>query len=101
MTHESDITLDQLRIGDRAVVTGYAADAGQLRSRLLAMGLTRGTEFTFVRSAPGGDPIELRARGFSLSLRRAEAASLTIRRATGVDPRTVGRSFTYPPMVAR
>lgn len=92
----ADISLHELRIGESAVVTGYAADAGPLRARMLAMGLTRGTVFTLVRAAPAGDPIELRARGFSLSLRRAEASSLRIRRSSDV-----AGCFTYPPMVAR
>lgn len=98
MTNASDITIEQLRIGEHATITGYAPDAGAIRSRLLAMGLTRGTQITFVRVAPAGDPVELRARGFSLSLRRAEAAMLRVQR---VDVPGVGRSFTFPPLVAR
>ena len=98
MTDQADITFDQLRVGERAVITGYAADAGATRARLLAMGLTRGTEFTFVRMAPASDPVELRTRGFSISMRRAEVAALRIQRAVDIGH---GRSFTYPPLVAR
>jgi ferrous iron transport protein A len=38
------------------------------------MGLTRGTEFKITRFAPLGDPIEIKLRGFSLTLRKDEAA---------------------------
>jgi ferrous iron transport protein A len=47
----------------------------------MAMGLTTGTTFQIIRAAPLGDPIEIRVRGFSLSLRRAEAAIIEVERA--------------------
>jgi ferrous iron transport protein A len=43
---------------------------------LLAMGLTRGTEFKITRFAPLGDPIEIKLRGFSLTLRKEEASAI-------------------------
>lgn len=73
-------TLQDLAIGETARVVGYARGASPVRDRLLAMGLTRGTQVTVVRAAPAGDPIELRARGFSLTVRRAEAAALEVAR---------------------
>ena len=42
------------------------------------MGLTKTTQFTVVRRAPLGDPIEIRVRGFSLSLRKNEADALLV-----------------------
>ena len=45
---------------------------------LIALGLIPGTEFTLVRAAPLGDPIEIEFRGFALSLRKHEANILTI-----------------------
>ncbi|TCV78172.1 FeoA-like protein [Methylomonas methanica] len=42
------------------------------------MGLTPGTEFTITRFAPMGDPVEIKIRGFSLSLRKNEASVLLI-----------------------
>ncbi len=44
----------------------------------MEMGLLPGTEVRVVRVAPLGDPIELRVRGYALSLRRAEAAKITV-----------------------
>ena len=43
------------------------------------MGLLPGTEVRVVRVAPLGDPIELRVRNYSLSVRRAEAANISVR----------------------
>ncbi|HOR26070.1 MAG TPA: FeoA family protein [Opitutaceae bacterium] len=45
---------------------------------MLEMGLTVGTECTVVRYAPLGDPMEIRVRGYSLSLRAAEAAGISV-----------------------
>ena len=65
-------TLDALRPGQRAVVTGYTA--GGDSGRLLEMGLVPGTPVEVVRLAPLGDPMDLRVRGFHLSVRKREAA---------------------------
>ncbi len=70
------VRLQDLPVGSVARVTGYQATARPYRRKLLAMGLTKGTEFTVVRRAPLGDPIEIRVRGFSLSLRKDEANAL-------------------------
>ncbi|HVP10697.1 MAG TPA: ferrous iron transport protein A [Phycisphaerae bacterium] len=50
----------------------------EVRHRLQEMGLTRGTAVRLVRIAPWGDPLELQVRGYRLSLRRSEAASVLI-----------------------
>jgi ferrous iron transport protein A len=75
------IALNDLRVGERGTICGYDPNARPLRARLLAMGLTRGTDVTVVRAAPAGDPIELHTRGYSLTVRKAEAAALHIHRA--------------------
>jgi ferrous iron transport protein A len=43
------------------------------------MGLIKGTEFQVARMAPMGDPVEIRVRGFNLSLRKEEAKALRVR----------------------
>jgi Fe2+ transport system protein FeoA len=43
-----------------------------LRKKMLTMGLTPGTEIEIIRIAPLGDPIEVKLRGYFLSLRKAE-----------------------------
>ncbi|QQR89394.1 MAG: 50S ribosome-binding GTPase [Myxococcales bacterium] len=68
-------TLASLPEGKRAVVCAISGH-GAYRRRLLEMGLIPGTTVQMVRTAPLGDPIEVRLRGFSLSLRRKDAAQV-------------------------
>lgn len=70
------MTLDALAPGDRATVLGYASDDPP--GRLLEMGLVPGTPVEVVRLAPLGDPMDLRVRGFHLSVRKAEARLVVV-----------------------
>jgi ferrous iron transport protein A len=70
-------TLAGLAVGGRGAIRTFAC-AAPLMQRLLEMGLTRGTEVEVIRVAPLGDPIEIRLRGYFLSLRKAEAALIRI-----------------------
>lgn len=54
---------------------GGDADASR---RLMDLGLIRGTAVEVIRTAPLGDPMEVRVRGFMLTLRRAEAEHITV-----------------------
>ncbi len=47
-------------------------------ARLLELGILPGTEIELVRYAPLGDPIDLKVRGYHLSIRKSEAALVTI-----------------------
>lgn len=70
-------TLDQLRVGQRAVVQAvHGGDA--LVQRLLEMGLLDGEMIEVIGVAPLGDPMEIRLRDYRLSLRRAEAACIEV-----------------------
>jgi ferrous iron transport protein A len=71
-------TLRDLQVGDRARVRGFAEAGGPYRRKLLSMGLTPGAELSVMRVAPLGDPVEIRVRGFALSLRKDEAAALNV-----------------------
>lgn len=73
--------LGQLSVGDKAVVSGFVAGEKKYRAKLLAMGLTKGIELELTRVAPLGDPLEISLRGFSLSLRKAEAAAVLVERS--------------------
>ena len=75
---EMIVEVGQMRLGQRARVVALQSRQKAYRHRLLAMGLTPGTEFTLVRKAPLGDPIEIRLRGYALSLRQHEASLLQI-----------------------
>ncbi|WP_305907521.1 FeoA family protein [Methylomarinum sp. Ch1-1] len=71
-------TLNSLSVGDSGRILGFDNSGKAYRKRLLAMGLTPGTAFTVTRFAPLGDPVEIKIRGFSLSLRKNEASVLII-----------------------
>jgi ferrous iron transport protein A len=71
------LPLDKLRIGQRGSIQAIeGADA--LVQRLLEMGLLEGEPVEVLAVAPLGDPIEIRLRDYRLSLRRAEAARVTV-----------------------
>jgi len=72
------INLKNLVAGDLGKIIGFEPTGKAYRKRLLAMGLTPGTEFSITRFAPMGDPVEIKLRGFALTLRRDEAAILQI-----------------------
>lgn len=71
-------SLKMLATGDSGRIVGFDKTGSAYRKKLLAMGLTPGTEFTITRFAPMGDPVEIKLRGFSLSLRKNEASVLMI-----------------------
>ena len=71
------MTLDQLPVGKTATILGVGGQ-GALRRRLLDMGLTPRTKVTLRKTAPFGDPLELFLRGYSLTLRKEEAAKITV-----------------------
>ena len=75
------MTLGQMAVGEAGKVVGFDKSNRAYRQKLLAMGLTPGTEFTVVRYAPLGDPVEIRVRGFALSLRKDEANALLVERS--------------------
>lgn len=70
-------TLDRLALGEGAEVLGVGGPGG-IAMRLLEMGFVPGTRVELVKTAPLGDPLELRIRGYHLSLRRAEAAHVRV-----------------------
>ncbi len=72
------MTLNQLKAGDQAKITGFAKGERAYRQKLLSMGLTPGSEVHIIRFAPLGDPIQLNVRGFNLSLRKHEASAIKV-----------------------
>ena len=70
-------TLAELKAGERARVKGFTL-ASEIRQRLMEMGLTKGAECELLRFAPMGDPIEVKVRGYHLSLRVAEAKGILV-----------------------
>lgn len=71
------MTLDKLQIGEKATVQKITGK-GPVRRRLMDMGVIRGVEIEALKSAPLGDPIEYKLRGYHLSLRKSEAQMIEI-----------------------
>ena len=71
--------LTSLEVGQRAVVTEIKVPA-EHRGRILEMGLLVGTPIELVRFAPLGDPVEIKVRGYNLSLRKHEAEQILVKR---------------------
>ncbi len=69
--------LTSLEVGSRAVVTEIKIPA-ENRGRILEMGLLVGTTIELVRFAPLGDPVEIKVRGYNLSLRKHEAEQILV-----------------------
>ncbi|MBP9996626.1 MAG: ferrous iron transport protein B [Lachnospiraceae bacterium] len=70
--------LDELSIGKDAIIEKVNCSDRALRKHILDMGLTPGTEITLSKTAPLGDPLELRVRGYELTLRKSDAAYIDI-----------------------
>ena len=73
-------SMANLEKGAWAVISGYTLGSSAYRAKLLALGLTRGTEVKIINIAPLGDPMELAVRGYHLSLRRKECEVIKVRR---------------------
>ncbi len=71
------MTLDELKTGETSIITAVGGE-GALRCRLLDMGLTPRTRVTLQKVAPMGDPIEIRVRGYELTLRVEDAKKITV-----------------------
>ena len=71
------LSLDQLQVGQRASVEAVRGNDAIVQ-RLLEMGLLEGEPIEVIGIAPLGDPIEIRLRDYRLSLRRSEAARISV-----------------------
>ena len=71
------MTLHQLPIGQSAIITKVGGE-GELRYRFLDMGLIPKTKVTVTKVAPMGDPIEIRLRGYTMTLRVEDAKNIEI-----------------------
>ncbi len=71
------MTLDKLEIGKTAVISKVGGE-GELRCRLLDMGLIPKTKIIVVKVAPMGDPLELRLRGYELTIRKEDAENIEV-----------------------
>ena len=72
------MTLKEVEVGKKATIVRLNGE-GAVKRRIMDMGLTKGTEVEVVKVAPIGDPIELAVRGYSLSIRKDEAAMVEVK----------------------
>ncbi len=70
-------TLKDVKIGKTARVVKLHGE-GALKRRIMDMGITKGVEITVRKVAPLGDPMELRVRGYELSLRKSDAEMIEV-----------------------
>ena len=72
------MTLDQLPVGKTAEIAAVGGE-GALRLRLLDIGLIPRTKVTVQKIAPMGDPMEIRVRGYELTLRLEDARMIDLK----------------------
>ena len=80
----NEITLKELKINDSAVIKDVGGQ-GSLRQHLLDMGIIPGAKVTMIKSAPMGDPIEIRIHDYELTIRVDDAERIKIEKVTDVE----------------
>ena len=71
------MTLKELAVGKSGLITAVGGE-GDLRRRLLDMGLIPNTKVAVMKIAPMGDPMEIRLRGYELTIRLEDAAKIEV-----------------------
>lgn len=71
------MTIDDLKIGQIGTISEVGGE-GALRLRFLDMGLIPGTKVQLQKVAPMGDPIQIRIRGYELTIRREDAEKIKL-----------------------
>ena len=70
-------TLKEAKVGSTVKVVKLHGE-GAVKRRIMDMGITRGVEFYIRKVAPLGDPVEVKVRGYELSLRKADAEMIEV-----------------------
>jgi len=78
MAAVKELVLADLTVGSRAKISKIQS-SGKLKRKLMDMGLNRGAKVEVKGKAPMGDPIEIKVRGYSLSLRQDEAVEILVK----------------------
>lgn len=76
------LTLKKVKVGQSCRVLKINGD-GALRRRIMDMGITRHTEIFVRKVAPLGDPIEVKVRGYELTIRKSEADIIEVELIAG------------------
>ncbi|QWC00123.1 ferrous iron transport protein A [Mycoplasmatota bacterium] len=72
------MTLQDIKPGEFCMIKKIKSN--NLRKRIIDMGLIIGTKVYVKKTAPLGDPVEIIVRGYSLTLRKAEARTIHVER---------------------
>ena len=73
------ITLDQLKLHDKAKVLKINTDVKEIKRRLLDMGITPGVIVTIKQFAPLGDPIDIHIRDYDLCIRKSDLKTIEVK----------------------
>ena len=71
------MTLKDVRVGQTVKVTKIIG-TGPVKRRIMDMGITKGVEIFVRKVAPLSDPMELKVRGYELSVRKADAEMIEV-----------------------
>ena len=72
-------TLDNLPVGKEGYIKSIECEDKALRNHILNMGLTPNVEVKLIKTAPMGDPLEIRVRGYELTLRKSDASKIILK----------------------
>ena len=73
-------TLKDAKVGETVIVARLRGE-GPVKRRIMDMGITKGAEVFVRKTAPLGDPLELKVRGYELSIRRGDAELIEVEAA--------------------
>ena len=77
--HPDLLPLSQLAVSERGIIQRVDV-TGPVRRRFLDLGLVTGAVVALVQIAPLGDPIVFELRGYRLSMRKADAGRIWVKR---------------------
>lgn len=69
--------ISDLKTGENGIIQKVEC-SGEIKKRLIDMGITRGTKIKVIKIAPLGDPIEVEVKNYKLSLRKSEAKEILL-----------------------
>lgn len=70
--------LSELKQGESATIVALDQLSGEIRKKLMVMGLLPNTDVKLVRRAPMGDPLQVEVRGVSLAVREKVANAIEV-----------------------
>ncbi|MBR2715490.1 MAG: ferrous iron transport protein A [Ruminococcus sp.] len=71
-------TLKDIKVGESTTVIKLNGQ-GAIKRRIMDMGITKGVKIDVCKVAPFGDPLEVKVRGYQLSLRKADAEMIEVK----------------------